>query len=372
MKNRIISLVSNNIATDQRLIKIGTTLQNSGYDFKLIGTKHRGSPSLEHIPFKTRRLPILFQRNFLFYAELQIRIFFQLLRENKKESILLANDLDTLLPAFLISKIFRIPLVFDSHEIFSELPSLKENSIQKKVWKLLEKWLLPKLKFMYTVSHAYANFFKTQYGIQPKIIKNVPFLNSETETPNSELRTPNSSLIYQGAINPSRGIDKMILAMQYLEDVQLNIVGDGPCLNEYKTLAHQLQLGEKVKFLGRIKPEKLKHITPKMDLGLSLEEDNGLSYRYALPNKMFDYIHAGIPVLGSSDLVEVKELIQKYQIGDVIQNHEPDHIAKKIAELLKLGKYHFSKNVEIAAKDLNWQNQEAELLSIFEEASREK
>lgn len=102
---------------------------------------------------------------------------------------------------------------------------------------------------------------------------------------------------------------------------------------------------------------------------MSLEEDNGISYRYALPNKVFDYIQARIPMLGSCDLPEIKELIHQYQIGDVIENHNPEHIASKINSILKIDKQSFLANLDLASKELNWENQEQKLVKIFKKAA---
>lgn len=366
MRNKVIALVSNNIATDQRLIKVGSTLQNNCFDFHLVGTKHRGNPSLDHIPFKTTTINIFFQKNFLFYAELQLRLLLALIKMPKKNSIILANDLDTLIPATIVSKIYNLPLVVDFHEIFSEMPSLKEGSIQKRVWKLIETQLVPRVKYSYTVSNSYANWFNESYGIEPEIIKNVP---KQREAPNNSETLGQKIVIYQGAINPSRGIDKMVLSMKFLDQVQLWIIGDGPLLEEYKTLAKNTGVEDKVRFFGKLSPTELKEITPKANLGLSLEEDNGLSYRYALPNKVFDYIQARIPILGSSDLPEIKELIEKYNIGDLIENHHPEHIASKINSILEIDKQFFLTNLNLASKELNWENQEEKLINIFKTAA---
>lgn len=369
MRSKVISVVSNNIATDQRLIKVGNSLEKNGFQFNLIGIKHRGTQDLSHISFKTERLTVYFKRNFLFYAEIQLRFFFRLLFINKKNAILLSNDLDTLFPTFLISKIFGIPLVFDSHEIFSELPSLKKGSLQKFVWKQLEKFLIPKLKNFYTVSESYANWFNQSYGKSPKIIKNVPLKSNVKE---DVIKNTNPKIIiYQGAVNYSRGIDKMILAMRYLKNIKLWIVGDGPFLEEYKTLTVNEKLKNKVFFHGRVKPTDLKELTQQALIGLSLEQDNGLSYRYALPNKIFDYIHAGIPILGSIDLPEVKSVINNYKIGELIENHNPKHIADKINLMLNKDFSNYIDGLQKAALDLRWENQENDLIEIFKQASNE-
>ena len=141
MRKKVIALVSNNISTDQRLIKVGTSLQKNGFEFNLIGCTHTSKKDLSHIPFTTQQLNLIFKKNFVFYAELQIRHLINLIGMDTNNSILLSNDLDTLIPAKIIAKLYNIPLVVDFHEIFSELPTLKAGSYQKKTWQWLEKKL---------------------------------------------------------------------------------------------------------------------------------------------------------------------------------------------------------------------------------------
>src|SRR5690606_9270689 len=164
--------------------------------------------------------------------------------------------------------------------------------------------------------------------------------------------------------NFSRGIDKMIRAMEYLENVQLWIVGIGPKKAGFEALTSELNLEEKVKFIGQVSPSQLKSITLRADLGLSLEEDFGISYRYALPNKIFDYTHAGIPVLGTN-LPEIKNTIEKFGIGKTIQNHTPQHIAELIQEMLDEGKSLYAENLKKAAEVFNWENEEQKLERIY-------
>ncbi len=366
MKTRIIATVSNNIATDQRLKKVGSTLQKGGYDFNLIGFEHRGKPKI-NVPFSTKRLPIWFKKNMFFYAEVNFRLFFYLLSKNKKNTLLLANDLDTLPAVYLVSVLSNTPLVFDSHEIFSQLPSLKKGSFQQRIWEGLEKFLVPKVKYFYTVSDSYADWFKKQYENKATVIKNVP---NRKEKMSVDIPSQPNVLIYQGAINPSRGIENMISAMEFLPDFTLWIIGDGPKLNDYKSLAQKLKV-DNIQFFGRLSPEELQKLTPQATLGLSLEEDNGLSYRYALPNKLFDYIHASIPILGTDELPEVKSIIEKYNIGLTVKNREPKHIAEKIQELASTPKEQFTKGLKQAKEELNWENQESELLSLFSKAAQD-
>lgn len=372
---KILSAVLNNIETDQRLEKVCNSLLKFEYDVELIGATLYSKPILNKL-YKTHLIEMKNQSTMKKYVEFNYKLFFILLKKSDKKTILLANDLDSLLPFYLVSKIKNIPLVFDSHEIYSELPSLHDRPKTKKVWKTLEKFLLPKIKHFYTVSNGYANWFKEQYNVNPIVIKNVPNRIKYNESQDyiffklPDNPNNNKILLYQGAINPSRGIDKMIEAFKYVEDCQFWIAGDGPKKEEYQELVKKLNLTNNIHFLGNIPPKTLKTITPLADVGMSLEEDLGLSYRYALPNKLFDFIQANVPVL-ATNLPEIKQTVLTYKIGKVIDNHKPRHLADKLQELLTEGRKNYQENLSLAAKEFCWENEELKLKAIFDKVIQE-
>lgn len=368
MRNRIIVSVINNIQGDQRVDKVCKTLISDGWEVEVIGTNLRGKPKLDK-PYKTELISLKNQESFRLFVEFNWKLFWKLKSKDKTNAVLLANDVDSLLPNYLIHKLYKVPIVFDSHEIYSELPSLKGRKFTKMIWKTLERWLLPKMKYFYTVSEGYADWFEKAYQNRPQIIKNVPNKIENLTLEPSQVKLPivepgHKIIIYQGAINFSRGIDKMIEAMNYVENAQLWIVGNGPKKSEYEALTNHFNLHHKVKFIGHVSPNDLKQITPKADLGLSLEEDFGISYRYALPNKIFDYTHAGVPILGTN-LPDIQRTIEKYKIGKIVSNHEPQHIAEQIKIMLDEGKIPYAENLKLAAKDLNWENEEEKLKAIY-------
>ena len=366
-KRKIITSVINNYQGDQRVQKVCRSLQKFGFDIEVVATDLRGKPEL-NFTYPVHILHLASQNGMKMYLDFNWKLFCKLLKITKKEDILLANDLDALLPNYLVSKIKGCKLVFDSHEIFSEAPTLHDRPFRKKIWKLMERSIVPNLKHFYTVSKGYADWFEKAYKIRPEIIMNVPVLQTASDEGLKinlpEIQADEKILIYQGVINFSRGIDKMIEAMQFVENAQLWILGFGPKKAEFEALASRLNLNDKVKFIGQVPPAQLKLITPKADLGLSLEEDYGISYRFALPNKIFDYTHAGIPILGTN-LPEIKQTIENYGIGKTIQNHEPQHIAKLIQEMLEEGKLPYADNLKKAAEIFNWENEEKKLEKIY-------
>lgn len=366
---KILTAVINNIENDQRLDKVCNSLLKFGFDVELIGTTLGGRPTLDK-PFVTNFIHLKNQHSFKMYAEFNWKLFFMLWKKTNHETLLVANDLDSLLPFYFVSRLKKRPLVFDSHEIFSELPSLSTRPQTKRVWKSLEKWLLPKMTHCYTVSEGYANWFNENYGISPIVVRNTPKRQRFNEQENHiffplPLNPKGKKVIlYQGAISMSRGLDHLIKAMTNVADAQLWIAGNGPKKEEYEKLTQTFNLTEKVFFLGNISPKVLQTITPLADVGISLEEDLGISYRYALPNKLFDYFQAKVPVLATY-LPEIKRTVEEHKVGKVIDNHDPVHIAEKLNELLSEGKMAYRDALGKAALHFCWENEEAQLKKVY-------
>lgn len=355
---RIIVSVTNDLSTDQRIDKVCNTLQKDGFKILLIGRKLKDSTFLDR-NYATKRIRLIFNKGFLFYAEFNLRLFFILLFS--KKDILLSNDLDTLLPNFLISNIQQKKLVYDSHELFPEIPELVHRPFVKKCWSLLEAWILPTLKNTYTVCESIAAFYNNKYHTQFKTILNLPN-RKKLELGSFPFQFQGKKIIlYQGAINIGRGLELIIDTMQYLENCLLVIIGDGDIYTDLKLKVSNNNLNHKIYFLGKIAPLKLHQLTPLANLGISLEEDLGLNYRFALPNKIFDYIAAEVPII-VSDLPEMKQIAMNYNIGEIVENSDPKKLAKQIEELLKKD---FSKELKKAKQELVWECQEKKLLAIF-------
>jgi glycosyltransferase involved in cell wall biosynthesis len=360
---KIIVSVTNDLSTDQRVHKICTSLTEEGHTVTLIGRKLKNSEPLER-NYKTSRMRLLFTKGGLFYAEYNFRLFFKLLFLRK--NILVSNDLDTLLPNYLIHKISKTKLVYDSHELFTEVPELIHRPKIQNIWLKIEEWIFPKLKNVITVCDSIATYYNNKYNVRVNVIKNTPV--SKTVTIGTLPFPTNNKkiIIYQGAVNIGRGLETMIASMKFLEDCIFLVIGTGDIFNSLQKKVEKLNFNEKVKFLGKIAPDELKRITPLADLGISLEEDLGLNYRYALPNKIFDYIHASVPMI-VSDLPEMKKVILENSIGKIIENRQPEKIAETISAIFKDEKQYFiwKSNLKKANKQYNWEKESEKLINIY-------
>lgn len=362
---KVVVSVFNNLYTDQRVEKVCKTLYDNGYEPILIGCNWLGEPEMER-PYSFFRIKLKAKKLRFAYIEFQRKLHKELQKYADNKTILLANDLETLMPNYLISRKLNIPIIFDSHEIFTEMPTIQGRWV-KHIWKKIEKTFVPKIKRMITASNSYANWFVKEYDInKPLVISNLPRKIQFSGTQENSTKI----ILYQGWLNYSRGIDKAILAMRFIENAELWIAGGGPLEEEFLTLAQQSGVGEKINFLGKLSPDKLRDITPKADVGLSIEENNGLSYYYSLPNKISDYIQSRVPVV-ISNFPEMTHIVNNFQVGEIIDNHSPEHLADKINRVIKNGKASYLHNLNVAADELCWENQEDKILKLFSDARKE-
>lgn len=369
MKKKVVLSVTNDLTSEQRVHKVCLFLLRSGFDVTLLGRLRRKSLPLETRPYKTKRLFLLFEKGPLFYAEYNFRLFLYLLF--RKADVLVANDLDSLLANYLVSKLKSCMLVHDSHEYFTGVPELEGRNFAKATWKKIERWIFPKLKNIYTVNDSIASLYKEEYNVAITVVRNFPLLNQaskNTSRSKADLQIPADKkiILYQGSVNVDRGLIEMVEAMQYVREAILLIIGDGDIIEEVKFLARKLDLNDKVVFKKRVPFSELRNYTALADIGISLDKDTNINYRFSLPNKIFDFIHSGVPVL-ASNLVEIRKVFSKYEIGVLAESHDPKYLADKInGMLLNEEKIIFWKdNCLKAAKEFCWENEEKALAVIY-------
>jgi glycosyltransferase involved in cell wall biosynthesis len=354
--------VINDLATDRRVGRVAKLLTDQDFNVTCIGRRLMKSPDLENMPYKIRRYRMLFSGGPLFYACFNLRLLISLLCA-KKPALYISNDLDTLPANFLASRIRGVPLIYDSHELFTQVPELIHRKTVQTVWKWIERSMLPKLRYALTVNYSIATIYRRLYRTRFRVVRNVPerleFIRRKDSPEGKQI------IIYQGALNVGRGLELMIDAMQYLPEARFLVAGSGDIENELKQRVEDKKVGDRVEFKGRILPEDLIKLTLAADLGISLEEDLGLNYRYSLPNKLFDYIQCRVPVLCSA-LPEMSRIVDSYGIGISTGERDAEKIAGIIRFMLKeRSGGAWMEALDKAALELCWENESAVFLELL-------
>lgn len=374
MRSIIVVSVTTDLVTDQRVYKVCNSLYTNGYDILLVGRKKKDSMPMDERPYKTHRFNLWFEKGPFFYAQYNLYLFFYLLFH--KADIYVANDLDTLLPNYLVSKIKGVPLAYDNHEYFTGVPELIKRPRIQKVWKSIENWIFPKVKYIYTDNFAKRSLFVAEFKKPVEVVMNVPILQHTAVDPYYTLEDAENKfiLIYQGTgINVARGTEELTLAMKYLDErFLLLFVGSGDVIDVLKALVTEHALENRVRFIAKVPHHVLKQYTMQAHLGITVDKPISENYIYSFPNKVFDYVHAGVPVLASR-LQEVERIMNLYGIGTFVDSYEPEHIAARIQWIHDNPEQYavWKENLIHAAKEINWQEQEKVLLGIYQRIKEE-
>lgn len=355
---RLYFTVTNDLTYDQRMHRICGSLAAAGYEVVLTGRKRKQSLPLEEKTFRQHRISCWFDRGKFFYTEYNIRLFFFLLF--KKMDGLCAIDLDTILPCLWISRWKKIPRVYDAHELFSELKEVITRPGIQAFWLGVEKKAVPKYQWGYTVSESIAAEFYRRYNVEYKTIRNVPVLQ-----PLPIPVTGEKFIVYQGAVNEARGFEYLIPAMKEV-NARLVICGDGNYMKQLKLLISDHGLEKKVELKGMLSPDELRRIAGQAYIGVAVPEKEGLNQYLALPNKFFDYVHAGLPQV-TVDYPEYRKMNKKWEVAVLISDLAPKRIAAALNNLLDDAVLHqrLRENCLKARESLNWQEEEKKLIEFY-------
>ncbi len=365
MRKRVYITSTSNLIIDNRVDKMANHISSKGLDVILIG---RNFPNQKMV-FEKKTYEILIFNTFFktgkfFYLCYNLRLFLYLLF--KKADYFLAIDLDTLLACHCAGRLKNVPVIFDSHEYFTELPEVVNRPFTKKMWKLVQDTVVPKVCGAITVSQGVAELYRKEYNKDFLLIRNVPNKNSSEFYP---IRTvsKNPIVYYQGALNVGRGLEESIEAMKYLPNYKLVIVGGGDVENELKELTKKLDVEKQVEFVGVVPYQKLSEYASKADVGLCLLHNLGLNYYYSLPNRLFDYPKMGLPILATA-FPDIKSFIDEYKTGVYVDGLDPKDIADKIRFMCEDESFReeVGNNLKNVSENICWEEEVKKMDYLFE------
>lgn len=305
--------------------------------------------------------------------------------QKKSYKYIWANDLPTLYPAYKISRKLSSQLIYDSHEIYLETLNQffhnNGNTFKQSVFRVIlklmkvhglniEKKCSSNTQAFITVNDSLKEYFIEKYKLDNCIsIMNFPnskFTKSTSIDFRKKFNWSSSTLllIYQGTINKGRGLDILIETMSIAPKYyKLIIIGDGTMKNYLKERTINLNIVDKVKFINQVPINELSSYSSGADIGINLLENYNLSKKLASPNKLFEYIHSGIPVL-CSDSIENKKITSKFKIGELTTIHKSKIIAA-IKKIENNGLKYYEKSLKEASTIFEWENQEKKILNLI-------
>ncbi|MEM9929595.1 MAG: glycosyltransferase family 4 protein, partial [Bacteroidota bacterium] len=251
----IICTVTNDLAQDQRMDRICTSLVSAGHTVTLVGRELPTSQPLPKKPYQQHRIPCKNLSGKRFYAEYNYRLW-KVLKTWEYDAIC-AVDLDTLLAGFWLTRGQQHKLVFDAHEWFSETPEVVGRPLIRSAWCGLGKALVPKTDARYTVAPMLAKELEKEYGWPFATVRNLPLRTKPIVSHPQVPKTARKVLLYQGMLNPGRGILTMINALAALPDFELWLVGDGPEMGAARRCSERVGCSDRVWLAGFRPPAEL-------------------------------------------------------------------------------------------------------------------
>ena len=303
------------------------------------------------------------------FIHYNLKVLFYLV--SKPFDIIHCHDLWTLPAVYVLSLIKKFSFVYDAHEFFGGLEIFNKNKIRKKIWMLVEKVVVKRVDVLITVSEPIARLYRKKYpGLKDiEVIRNLPKHEVLDDKP-VDYGFPNTEkkiILFQGHFRPGRGLIQLIEAMSFIEEAHLVLIGGGELEEEIQGKIRSLNVQDKISLIGYIPTKQLISTTATADLGIVLFEPTSLNYTYALPNKFFEYIMAGIPVL-ASNLETFADYINQYKVGMTVDPGNVTAIAQTIKLMLsdEIKLKQWCDNSRKASDILNWENESVKLKKIYE------
>ncbi len=289
-------------------------------------------------------------------------------RAGMRADIVYANDYDTLLAGYLMSKIGHGILIYDSHELYSDL--LEDSPrIYKRLIEFFEGALARKATVVITVNNPIAKILETRYHLSspPTVIYNTPYFQPADGSPYSP--SAPFKLLYHGMYLPGRNLNDLVVSMQQVENFHLYFRGYGVLEESLRSLVEQLGLQDKVTFLERVTMQELVSTAKDFDMGIVPYpgSQKQLNSYYCTPNKIFEYMMAGL-ALAVSDLPVLREIVTTHGVGVVFDTASPAQMAATLSQITQQDLIKMRANALKAAKETyNFEQESTKLIKIYQD-----
>ncbi len=285
------------------------------------------------------------------------------LQELRPADLFIAHDLPMLPVAVEAKRRYGGKILYDSHELF---PDQEWTAQESRMWHKLEKTYIGKADAVVTINPSIAREMEGRYGLKRvEVIYNAEWVSDEAPERGRRfhdiLSLPPEArvVLYQGGLSFQRNLKGLVQAMVHVADPAIHLVflGDGPARGGLRNEISRLGLQSRVHMLDAVPQEELLAYTASADLGVIPYQNTCLNNYYCTPNKLFEFIAAGLPII-ATDLPEIARIIGEHQIGMVGDTGSPESIAQMVVNAMAPETLaQFRTHLLAARKIINWQNE---------------
>jgi len=370
MKKVVIGFLGN-MYFDTRTFNLFHSLESKGHDVQFVGYDWLTE---DFKTIKTKNISITklskSKASLFFYLAFfisQLDLLFK-----TKADIYFASDFFSLPACVIAAKRRRAKIFYDSREVYTELPFHNNRPLLKKLFKLVEGFFIKRVENIFTTGEMDSQYIEKLYSLkETHLLRNLPQTRTGIAPIDffSKYNIPNDGVIvlYQGIVVQGRGIDTYFKALQKMENLYLIILGGGEHLEFYKSISVEMKISNRVIFAGKISQDEILNYTSGAFAGLSIIDNISMNNYYALPNKLFEYVMSGLPVI-VNDLPQMKKVVEEFEIGEVITNVTEDELISVLKNWIENKNIYETKkaNCKKASLMLNWENEFNKIYHLFE------
>jgi glycosyltransferase involved in cell wall biosynthesis len=369
---------------DVRVMRAATALAEAGYKISIIDIERENTRSAEEeicgICFKHVIVPgwSAYPRHFnpwFFVRAMVVFIRSLILLLSTPTDIYHAHDETALPSCYIAARLRHKPLIFDAHEVPTSSVQSAESIGLKPRLKRLFLLTVPHCEAVISISPSLVKEFRQRYRCQEVcLIRNIP--EYQVIPKNDRLRRHlnlNSNVriaLYQGNLQPDRGLDRLIRSAAFLErDIVIVLMGRGikDKQSQLEALIAYEGTADRIKIIPPVPYEELLGWTASADIGLIFYSLDYLEVQMYLPNKLFEYLMAGLPIL-ATPVNSIAEIINTYEVGQVLPSAEPVEIGAAINSMLAdrdaLDRMRHNA-LDASQQDLNWEKESQRLIQLY-------
>ncbi len=365
----IVHTILSPCENERRVFNEAFTARWAGYRVEILGERTAGTEPQtrleEGVEIRRLTLPrwargplrfLLF--NWKVYRALRTRTF----------EVLHAHDLWVLPGSLAAARKAGRPLVYDAHEFCRDLAVFRKKPLSRLIWRFTERRLLPRTNALITINEFHDRLYRETYRHVPPgiVLYNYPRRREVEDSPLPNSSRREGTVLFQGIFKPARGLPELLRALTKIEDARLWLVGSGEIEENLRRLVREWRLQKRVEFKGMQPWDRVLRLTRQARVGVVLFEPDSTNYRYASPNKFFEYVAAGTPLI-ASDIPTFRQFLQEFEVGVLVPPHSPEAIARAVSRLLKDRELwqRLHRNCLQARQRWIWEAQEERLLALY-------